>query len=94
MLFKREVLTIPSFTALSAGENPGGIDVAFEGISYNVPVSEYMELPAGDYLMSDSLVRFADQAFSVVGGEVYTVLITDATSSPLLIVNDSDQSPQ
>jgi len=85
---------IATFTALSAGENPGGIDVAFEGISYNVPVSEYMELPAGDYLMNDSQVRFADQAFSVVGGEVYTVLISDATPNPLLIVNDSLDSAQ
>jgi hypothetical protein len=79
---------------LSGGENPGGIDVAFEDLSYNEPTSDYTELPAGDYLLSDSLVRFVDQAFSVAGGEVYTVLVTDNGATPLLIITDSDDSSQ
>jgi hypothetical protein len=86
--------SIATFTVLSGGENPGGIDVAFEGLSYNEPTSDYTELPAGDYLLSDSLVRFVDQAFSVAGGEVYTVLVTDNGATPLLIITDSDDSSQ
>lgn len=86
--------SVATFTVLSGGENPGGIDVAFEDLSYNDPASEYSELPAGDYLLSDSLVRFVDQAFSVAGGEVYTVLVTDNGATPLLIITDSDDGSQ
>lgn len=86
--------SLATFSVLSGGENPGGIDVAFEGISFNAPTSDYLELPAGDYLLSDSLGRFTDQSFSVLGGEVYTVLVTDDASTPLLIITDSDNAAQ
>ncbi|MBX2837511.1 MAG: DUF4397 domain-containing protein [Gammaproteobacteria bacterium] len=73
----------------SSGTNPGGGEHTFTGISYNNPIGNYIELPAGDYELSDSASRFEIQPISFTGGTSTTIIVTDNLETPLLIEDDS-----
>ncbi len=73
----------------SAGINPGGIDAEFSPISYNDPVSFYIEVPAGDYSLRDPLNRFSEQDVSLAAGAVTTFVFADEPDNFLIPVEDS-----
>jgi len=76
-------------TLLSAGSNPGGIDTAFSAISYVNSNSDYIEVPAGDYELTDPLQRISPQALTFEGGTVVTLVLTDNSQVPVLVVVES-----
>lgn len=79
----------------SAGANPGGIDEVFGPLSFVSPITEYIEVPNGDYEFRDLLDRFNNQMVSFAGGNAYTVFIVDDDgANSLLVVNDTEAALQ
>lgn len=78
-----------NFTIQSAGDNPGGVEHSFNGISYSNPIGDYIELPAGDYVLSDSLGRLTDQNISFTGSSSVSILINGTGSDALFVFIDS-----
>lgn len=77
-------------SALSAGDNPGGIDVDFDAVSFTDPSTAYKDLPAGDYDIMDDLGSLAVESITLMGGNAYTlVLVGDDTRNRVLVVNDT-----
>ena len=78
------------FLMESRGAAGGGAETAFAEVSYRSPGTDYQELPAGDYTLTDPNERFAPQAVSFDGGQSYTVVIRDTDGAVLQIEVDSD----
>jgi len=78
----------------SAGANPGGIDQAFGPLSYVNPTTDYIDIPSGDYELIDSLGRFENQMLTFIGSNVYTVVLMENSSGPLLVINDTESAVQ
>lgn len=79
-----------TFDLQSAGLNPGGIDQSFGPLSYNNPVSNYIDIPNGDYELIDSLGRIDNQMLNFIGGNVYTLVIVENNTGATLLVNDTE----
>lgn len=75
---------------LSAGDNPGGVDKSFGPLSFGQPASEYIELSAGDYELTDQANRFMPVPVTLTGGSVYTLVITGNSTNDMLTIIDSD----
>lgn len=74
----------------SGGANPGGSEHTYPNISFDNPIGDYIELPAGDYILGDSADRFENQLVTMQGGSVITYIMTGSTDPILIIENDSE----
>lgn len=77
------------FQLQSAGANPGGIDERFGPLSFVAPISNYTDIPNGDYELIDELGRIENQALTFVGGNVYSIIVLGNGTNPILLVNDT-----
>jgi len=75
---------------LSAGNNPGGVDLVFESLSFNLPQSNYQELNAGDYELIDLAGRVTPFPVTLSGGTVYTLLLTGDGVNQVTVIVDSE----
>jgi len=77
---------------LSAGDNPGGMESTLGPISFSDAQTDYMEISAGQYSISDELNRFESTLLSLDGGNVYTIILTGNGNNAVLLLNDTLQS--
>ncbi len=80
---------ISTMQLVSAGDNPGGIDLSFSPISFSDAQTDYLELPAGQYQLSDNANRIAEQVLSLSGGVVYTIVLTGDGDNTVVVINDT-----
>lgn len=82
------------FELQSAGANPGGVDRTVGPLSFDTPLSDYLEIPEGDYELKDPANRIDNQMVSFEGGNVYTIVLVDNGTDVILVVNDTEAAEQ
>ena len=69
--------------------NGSGSDVSFEGLSYEVQTTGYVDVLPGSYTLTDTDSRFASESITIEAGHVYTIVINSDTTPVLRVIDDS-----
>lgn len=85
--------TEATFMLLPFGENPGGSAVLFNNInSSSASEATYQLATPGDYRLVDSLGRFDAVPLTVSAGKIYTLIIQEGSTPPILVHEDDQLS--
>lgn len=85
--------TEATFMLLPSGENPGSSAVLFNNINSGSAAEATYQLAApGDYRLVDSLGRLEAVPLTVNAGKIYTLIIQDAATPPILVHEDDQLS--
>ena len=79
-----------TITLTATEPNNSGSDVSFEGLSFDTAVTEYLDVLAGSYTLTDADGRFASETVTIEAGRVYTIVINSATAPVLRVIDDSE----
>lgn len=72
-------------------QSPGSSELRFNNVdALTNPITSYQLVGAGQYLLSDSLDRFAPVVLTIDNNKVYTLLLTDTSETSLQVEIDSD----
>ncbi|MFK8076860.1 MAG: hypothetical protein AB8B84_09770 [Granulosicoccus sp.] len=82
-----------TFMLLPFGNNPGGSTVLFNNInSSSASEANYQLATPGGYRLVDSLGRFDDIPLDVGAGKIYTLIIQESATPPILVHEDDQLS--
>ena len=85
--------TEATFMLLPFGENPGGSAVLFNNInSSSASEATYQYATPGGYRLVDSLGRFDAVPLNVSAGKIYTLIIQEGATPPILVHEDDQLS--
>ena len=84
-----DTASLVNLTLLSSGAEPSGVDIDFPTLDMTNLNSEYLDVPTGQYELSEELDLLSPQTLSFLGGTVYTIILTGDASNEIVLVNDT-----